>query len=92
MFNGLSKEKADHYLKPFAPSLLDFVEAIYADKAGQDEGGWRRRRRGCLGLLHAACVAASACSFSPWFLQDAAGGQGAAELFWSQHAPACIGV
>lgn len=41
MFNGLSKEKADHYLKPFAPSLLDFVEAIYADKAGQDEGVWK---------------------------------------------------
>jgi hypothetical protein len=42
MFNGLSKAKADQYLKPFAPHLLDFVEAIYADKAGQDESEWRR--------------------------------------------------
>lgn len=38
MFNGLSKEKAEQFLKPFAPALLDFVEAIYADKAGQDDG------------------------------------------------------
>ncbi len=45
MFNGLSKERAEQYLKPFAPPLLDFVEAIYADKAGQDDGAcdaiWR---------------------------------------------------
>ncbi|KAL4428164.1 hypothetical protein ABPG75_002253 [Micractinium tetrahymenae] len=41
MFNGLSKEKAEQYLKPFAPPLLDFVEAIYADKAGQDDGVWK---------------------------------------------------
>jgi hypothetical protein len=38
MFNGLSKERADQYLKPFAPALLEFVEAIYADKDGQDDG------------------------------------------------------
>lgn len=38
MFNGLSREKADAQLKPFAPALLQFVEAIYADKAGQDDG------------------------------------------------------
>ena len=38
MFNGLSKEKADQYLKPYAPALLDFVDAIYTDKAGQDDG------------------------------------------------------
>lgn len=44
MFNGLSKDKAEQYLKPFAPPLLDFVEAVYSDKAGQDDGappGWR---------------------------------------------------
>ncbi|KAL4433025.1 hypothetical protein ABPG77_006452, partial [Micractinium sp. CCAP 211/92] len=41
MFNGLSKERAEQYLKPFAPPLLDFVEAIYADKAGQDDGVWK---------------------------------------------------
>lgn len=38
MFNGLSKDKAEAYLKPYAPSLLEFVEAIWADKAGQDDG------------------------------------------------------
>lgn len=38
MFNGLSREKADAALKPYAPALLQFVEAIYADKAGQDDG------------------------------------------------------
>jgi hypothetical protein len=43
MFNGLSKERADQYLKPFAPSLLEFVEAIYADKDGQDDGELRWR-------------------------------------------------
>ena len=42
MFNGLSKEKAEAYLKPYAASLLDFAEAIYNDKAGQDDGEWRR--------------------------------------------------
>lgn len=41
MFNGLSKEKAEQYLKPYASALLDFVEAIYADKAGQDDGVWK---------------------------------------------------
>ena len=40
MFNGLSKERAEQYLKPFAPALLQFVEAVYGDKAGQDDGGW----------------------------------------------------
>jgi hypothetical protein len=39
MLNGMGKDKADLYLKPYAPSLLDFVEAIYSDKAGQDDGG-----------------------------------------------------
>ena len=43
MFNGLSKERADQYLKPFAPSLLEFVEAIYAGKDGQDDGELRWR-------------------------------------------------
>jgi hypothetical protein len=42
MFNGLSKDKADAYLKPYAPALLDFVEAIYSDTKGQDDGGRRR--------------------------------------------------
>ncbi|PSC75516.1 importin subunit beta-1-like [Micractinium conductrix] len=41
MFNGMSKEKAEAYLKPYAPALLDFVEAIYADKAGEDSGVWK---------------------------------------------------
>ena len=38
MFNGLSKEKAEVYLKPYAASLLDFAEAIYSDQAGRDDG------------------------------------------------------
>ena len=43
MFNGLSRERAEQYLKPYAPQLLDFVQAIHDDKAGQDEGAcwWR---------------------------------------------------
>ncbi|KAI3428693.1 hypothetical protein D9Q98_007516 [Chlorella vulgaris] len=38
MLNGLSKDKAEQYLKPYAPSLLDFVQAIYADTEGHDDG------------------------------------------------------
>jgi importin subunit beta-1 len=38
MFNGLSKDKAEAYLKPYAPPLLEFVEAIWNNQAGHDDG------------------------------------------------------
>ncbi len=56
MLNGLSKDKAEQYLKPYAPSLLDFVQAIYADTEGHDDG--EAGRAGCCLYLSAAAVAA----------------------------------
>lgn len=38
MLNGLTKEQVEQYLKPYAPTLLEFVEAIYSDKEGRDDG------------------------------------------------------
>jgi importin subunit beta-1 len=41
MFNGLSKQKVDHYLRAYAPSLIEFIEAISADQSNQDKAVWR---------------------------------------------------
>ena len=40
-FNGLSRDKADQYLKPYAPQVLEFAEAIYVDHSNQDDCKWR---------------------------------------------------
>lgn len=41
MFNGLSKQKVDQYLRGYATSLLEFIEAISADQTSQDISVWR---------------------------------------------------
>lgn len=50
MFNGLSREKADQLLKPCAPALIEFVEAVQMDREGQDDGE-PPRRGGVIGVL-----------------------------------------
>ncbi|KAK9806952.1 hypothetical protein WJX72_008531 [[Myrmecia] bisecta] len=37
VFNGLSKEKVDAFLKPYAQSILDFEEYVFSDRENQDE-------------------------------------------------------
>ncbi len=63
MFNGLSKDKAEQYLKPYAPPLLEFVEAIWADKPGHDDG----ERPAVLPPSRAAlCVAGLLSGLTSW--------------------------
>lgn len=47
MFNGLTREKANQYLQPYAVPLVDFIESIYTDKQGEDKGVWKA----CVALL-----------------------------------------
>ena len=41
MFNGLSKQRVDQYLRQCAPSLIEFVEQIAADQNNQKPSVWR---------------------------------------------------
>lgn len=63
IFNGLSREKADEFLKPAAPHLIEYIEAIYGDKANQDDGGLGPLP---MGLARGACpqLACGACCSS----------------------------
>jgi hypothetical protein len=56
MFNGLSKDKAEAYLKPYAPPLLEFVEAIWNNQAGHDDGEWQLHSIALLLLSHCCAV------------------------------------
>lgn len=48
IFNGMSREKADEFLKPASPHLIEYIETIYNDQANQDDGE-RAPAAGCRG-------------------------------------------
>jgi len=42
LLNGMTKPKADQYLRQYAPALIEYVESIAADGRNKDNGVWRR--------------------------------------------------
>jgi hypothetical protein len=73
IFNGMSREKADEFLKPASPHLIEYIETIYNDKDNQDDGapGCGRKQR-CSQLRLQCCRAAAAgfccCMVPRWFV------------------------